>query len=916
MTPHRNVYSITFQIEEGKLTTETALTELASIVYNATSRAERVRAYCLIGDIAGRAYNTPWLIAARAAWVLLDISRYVDALLELRHLILAMGRASRNIWLMPFVHSQLSDNNPLIVEAAINATGGLCFPELEETIAGNFLGGNTSRHMQLTAIYALGRMGALSVEERLVPFIGESLDHSKAALTALTEMRSRAGITEAIEVLRSGPDEEVLIAAMRYLAELGCPEVAPVLRRLAREDNNELRVAASSSSRAYKAEGSQDVAERILAALSEKDIAVRVSLARRLRTVPAEEVIKESMMLFDDDPEGIIQILGEVRSSKVAHLFIEISKNNEIPISVRVSAINSIVASQEWVRDELSKIIHSDIDEEIRVAAVHSIGGWAPIKETFAQIGRIKEHVETSIRGAILWALQFTACLRELSDEERIFCEQELKNGINDIVHWIRRRAAYVVANLKTKELAPELINLANNEKENTELRVATFEGLKEIASPLEFNSLVSLFRREDDTEALRSLGRAIASTILRHPDEELDISPIHGKFSFLMQSTNPILCETGVRLAGFSRGGVTVMQLLPFVKDKTHRVREEALTALGRLDDQKAGKTLFDSLMDGEPAIRECAAWALFNLGGRHSLEYLLIFAASEGSDLTRMEIASRIKLPAVEGDYFLPLVDNALEKLYSTDCAYEPLLQLKIRLLESSNKPSIKGDSRIDLCVMTEFPTYRKLVKLENYSRAMNILRTAEALYQSSTELSNADLSSPVVLWIKCMENFLHSLLSPRLKQLQQQDSYSLFEYVDSLLHYVWSDYRIFLAKHWEDSMEIGGISVEVPIRSLPNVLNDFQERRRKRLDLSLSVTEWARLIIFFGVEHPSGVRNLFKMPTKNIDHVIRMTHRLHALAAVRNVVTHRVSIGPSTLEAFRKLYYSSFESITKLI
>ena len=164
--------------------------------------------------------------------------------------------------------------------------------------------------------------------------------------------------------------------------------------------------------------------------------------------------------------------------------------------------------------------------------------------------------------------------------------------------------------------------------------------------------------------------------------------------------------------------------------------------------------------------------------------------------------------------------------------------------------------------------------------------------------------------------MENFLHLLLAPRLKKLQQQDPLGLFEYVDGLLHYVWSDYRIFLAKHWEDSMEIGGTSVEVPIRSLTNVLNGFQERRRKRLDLSLSVTEWARLIIFFGVEHPSGVRNLFKLPTKNIEHVMLITHHLHALAAVRNVVTHRASIGPSTLEAFRKLYYSTFERIAKLI
>jgi hypothetical protein len=72
---------------------------------------------------------------------------------------------------------------------------------------------------------------------------------------------------------------------------------------------------------------------------------------------------------------------------------------------------------------------------------------------------------------------------------------------------------------------------------------------------------------------------------------------------------------------------------------------------------------------------------------------------------------------------------------------------------------------------------------------------------------------------------------------------------------------------------------------------------------------------MMLFFAVDHPSGVRNVFKVTAKSADQVVRIAHRLHALAGVRNIVTHRAAAGPSTLEAFRKAYYAAFEELTKL-
>ncbi len=102
---------------------------------------------------------------------------------------------------------------------------------------------------------------------------------------------------------------------------------------------------------------------------------------------------------------------------------------------------------------------------------------------------------------------------------------------------------------------------------------------------------------------------------------------------------------------------------------------------------------------------------------------------------------------------------------------------------------------------------------------------------------------------------------------------------------------------------------------MRAAANALREFQDRKLKRLESPLSVTEWARMMLFFAVDHPSGVRNVFKVSSKNADQVVRLAHKLQILAAVRNLVTHRAAAASSTLEAFRRSYYAAFEELTRL-
>jgi hypothetical protein len=192
---------------------------------------------------------------------------------------------------------------------------------------------------------------------------------------------------------------------------------------------------------------------------------------------------------------------------------------------------------------------------------------------------------------------------------------------------------------------------------------------------------------------------------------------------------------------------------------------------------------------------------------------------------------------------------------------------------------------------------------------------LRTAESLFQTTGSDAGADLSPPITLWMKVLENYVHAWLGPRMAGLQREPAV-LFEYVDSVIGAGWPSFQRWLEPKWKDPAEVGGARVEIPLRAIPNAVRELQEHRRKRLDSPLSVTEWARLMILFAIDHASGFKNMMRVGVgTKADRTASLAYRLHTLAAVRNLVTHRASAGAATLAAFRKTYYGAFEELIAL-
>src|SRR5690348_1572503 len=298
------------RLEHGETTADAVVPELASAAIDAPTRGARLEACRLLGDLAGRALGAEWDAAETAAFALLEAARVADTAADRRGVIAAMGRGFRNLWLLPFVHRRLSDRDETIAAAALQAAGGLGFPALEEAVAA-FVVDAAPAALRRAAIGALGRMGATSAADRLVPLVRGEPHEAAAALAALTEIRSPAAREAALEAAAGELEPEVQIAAVRYLAELGALEVLPVLRRLARAEDAEARIAASLASRALEAERSRDAAERFLVALGEPDRAVRAVLARRLRTLAVADVLEQAEVLLSEDAAGVVQVLGE-----------------------------------------------------------------------------------------------------------------------------------------------------------------------------------------------------------------------------------------------------------------------------------------------------------------------------------------------------------------------------------------------------------------------------------------------------------------------------------------------------------------------------------------------------------------------------------------------------------------------------
>ncbi len=891
------------RLERGEISPNEAVPVLANAALEAPTRTARQAACQLLGDLAGRALGAEWEVAERAAFALLEVARLADTGSDRRGVIAAMGHGFRNIWLLPFVHRRLSDRDPSIAAAALHAAGGLAFPALEEAVA-EFVVEGAPRELRLAAIAALGRMGAMSAVDRLVPLIAGDPIEACAALAALTEIRSPAGRDAALAVIDQELEPEVQIAAVRYLAELGALEVRATLRRLARHEDAEIRITATEAARSFKAERDRDAGERFLTALAEPDRAVRALLARRLRTLAVADVLEQADVMLSEDAIGVVQILGELREPEITRYLLGLVERPQLGALVIARAIGAIEADEAWERTELGKLAHRpDADETVRAAAVQSMGAFATSLELLDRIGDLASSPSAAIRGAVLWALQLVTRCDGDTDRLAAIVAAMLDDGDP----MVQRRATYVAGNLGLAKLAPRIVAHCASEAP-PELRLAAYVALGELRMPDVVPEVVAAIRREEDARVLSAASNAMLATA---PAAAL-LANLAPRATALLASPDRRAREAGIELAGLLGGAVPASALVPLATDPAPAVRGAVMWALGKLGDPTTEPTLLAAFRDPDAMVHDRAAAGLLVMGSTTALAQAIAYAAGDGDPTARGELAAAIAIPRPSADELAPGIDHALASMDGDDPAFEPLLRLKLSTLTRAADGAPPVD--VDAEIIALFPAFAQLAKLSGFDALVRSLRTAESLFQSTGSQADADQSPPITLWMKVLENYVHAWLGPRMAGLQRDPS-TLFDYVDRVIGGSWGGYARWLEPKWKDPVEVGGARVELPLRSVPNAVKELTEHRRKRLDSPLSVTEWSRMMVLFAVDHPTGFKNLFKLVGKTPEKTVALAHRLHTLAAVRNLVTHRANAGAATLAAFRRGYYQAFEDLVAL-
>jgi HEAT repeat protein len=899
-------------LEGLTLSPEEALTLLCETARGAATLTHRLDACRVLGAIAGRAFEATWEVAEQAAFELLEIARRADAAPERAGVLLAMARAVRNLWLLPYVHRRLSDDDALVASAAISAAGGLGFPALEESLA-PFLAREANAPLRRSAMAALGRMGAESMAPRLLSFISADPSDAVVALGALTEMRSRAGVSAALERLARSPPRSVLLALLRYLSELGEPGILPTLRRLARDDDAELRLAAGLASRAYKAETTSPADERILTALTERDRAVRASLARRLRTLPVADVLAQAEILLPDDPAGIVQVIAEVRAPEVTRMLLRIADDSTIPMATRARAVGAIEADEPWEREALVGLIRAPNDEAIRAAAAQALGAFAPLADVLEFVVPEWEHATSVLRAAILWALQLAGRTSNDASLERQVA-RIVSVALSDVDASVRKRAAYVAGNLDLTETVPDLVRLAREQDDRPDQRVATFVALAEIGSRAKLSDLVFLWNREDDPRALGALARAIERAVLDTPaDAEAALTRTADRLPKLLGSSDAELRGAALRVAGLCPSVITLASLALLLEDEAPRVREQAVAALGRRDARESVPLLARALDDADEGIQERAAMALLGLGDAAGVCHALQFVAKTSDRHAAARVASQLTPAMMKGEGVASALADAVGRVDGSDPTYEMLLALRVAELERG-RPADESAPSVDAAIGALFPTWPRLSAIRGFLPLAKSLRTAELLFRSIDSGGDVDFAAAIVLWMKCLEGYLDAWLGPKMRVLEET-SHGFRETTDRLLGPSWPAYQRYVQVRWADPVEVGALRVEVPLRACLNVLKDIEDRRRRPNDGPQSVTTWSRLMLFFAIDHPSGPKNLLQVASTEPERMVRLAHRLSVLAVVRNAVTHRAVAEASTLQTFRRLYYATFEELVAM-
>ncbi len=746
----------------------------------AGSSAEQVRALEALGRLGGRGEAAE---ARAAVATLVELSNAAVHPRERVPVLLALGRCTDQAFAVPSLVSLLDDADPGVLEAALDAVGRIGVP---------FGGAWVTRWLDRSrrspppeqvlgaALVALARIGHPSVGARA----RDAWDRGLVDASTLHLVLAEAVLPDLLDEARAHlADPDTAPAAALHLSTARHPDLPALLEPLVTGPDPSLALLAHAL-----LEGRHTHArDQLLDAIAEPHPVRRRRLARGLRAWPEAEVLDAwraacgldvpLVLLAVAMDAGIPALQDEALACAADHGSTQL---REALRRVHTPTPTLLARLPAWLSHPDDGVAVSAIRVHLDVHGLDGLDRLDDLRSSPRAVLRT-EWIRMWQNG---WMARRDPSGRTpIPGDRRSRLVAALRSFLaEDPSDEVRRMAVYCAGNLGLSEMGDDLARLLERGPDPLDRRAAAI-ALAEMPAARHLPLLANLLAREDEVRLARRLVLALTACL-----DGAEVPPgLAATAAARVADADPESRPALLDLLGRTAGPAALPVLREAAGSGVHRQACVALTALGRLADDRTLGVFLDASSHPDPERRLRAVEALGRVPGAVATDRLaeVLGDAAEPQDIRRAALEA---LGARR--------DGPVGIRVDPD---DPLAGPVFALLRDLAGRALSSDD-LDHRLAEAVPGLRPADLARRHPGALEALRTAEYLHAAVDLPTGLDAAPPVIFWVKGLEVWLNGVLSGRLDGLADRG-----RGLRDALHALddrWSGLKPRLAPRWDDA------------------------------------------------------------------------------------------------------------------
>lgn len=756
--------------------------------YLAASAAEQGRALAALAALGGRAHTEQRRAAGRAVTHLIELANFTLHPRERVPVLQALGRCTDQAFAVPVLVATLEHDDPSVVSAALDAIGHVGVPFGGSWIQ-RWLVRPRSQPLPDSvlerALLAMARTGHPEAGPMsLTAWEGGTIG-AEALHLALAEAVSPLGWELAREHLR---DPAACRASAMHLATSRHPELPRLLLPFLNGYDAELALLCHAL-----LEGSmEEVGERFLEAASEDHPLRRRRLGRSLRGWSEDEVLEawealvgpqEDVMLLD-----VAMVAGIPALQDAAVAWAECGSPcllTQALRRLRLPTPRLLERLPDWLHHDDDDVVAAAVREHLNLFGVERVGELRGLLRSSREVHRV-EWVRVWQNG---WMARRGADGRTPLDHQS---RQDLVRSLRTLVREdssfaVRMIATYCAGNLGLGELGDELLRVLASDADDRERRAAAI-ALAEIGPRDGLGVLLGMLAEEREPLLFHRLVRAVLAAVEASGSAQVEVAAVAAR---RLEDADAVSRPPLLALLGRCGCEQAREPLVRMAGSEVHRQACVALSALGRLGDDRALSVILPSSEHQDPERRLRAVQALGGIPGSVAADRLATILCDGHEELDIRVVA----LHAL-GERVAEIPEDALNPPEHGDPLAASVFEL---LREVGGARSGLDSEALDARLAAAVPGLRLSTLSREHRGALQALRTAEFLHAGVELPRGLDAAPPVLFWVKGLEQWLNGVLAARLQALATpQLRPSMKALVDR-----WSGLRTRLAPRWDDQL-----------------------------------------------------------------------------------------------------------------